>query len=302
MPKHDPKPDSELRKAEKREATIRLALASDGGVAGPTMRAISRFFGRYAVKPHPDLFTDVLDHIERLQIMLLPEHRHSLGGAIAAVVSLHPEYQDAWRAAYPKLIKSAELLTPPIVDEEISRAGQTEYLWMLWVVTRDHSGLQRIVRLAHRHDTVGEAALSILHAHATMPEVQAVLMQTLAARHARMIPHFATAPIDVPIEDIRSLRDSVTAHVANLKKVVLVGWLVGLPDAPKPKSRRGKKPLAPSESGDGARTGGFLMVTVDGSTPPGCPISWKGKPVIVRKARPEELRAHRALREAAEAP
>ncbi len=301
MPKRAPKPEADLRKAEKREADIRVALAEAGGVSGPTMRAISRYFGRYSARPYPELFMQVLEHVQRLQIMALPEHRNGVGGAIAAVVSLHPEYQDAWRATYPKLIESADRLSPPIIDEEISRPGQTEYLWMLWVVTRDQSALQRIVRLAHRHDSVGEAALTILHAHATMPEVQAVLLQTLAARQARMIPHFALASsTDVPIEDIRSLKDMVTMHVANLKKVVLVGWLVGLPEAPKPKRRRGTKPQL--EASANASTGGFLMVTIDGATPQGCPPSWKGKPVVVRKAKPEEMRAHRAMRDAAEAP
>lgn len=301
MAKRAPKPEPDLRKAEKREAAIRVALAADGGVTGPTMRAISRFFGHYSARPHPELFLDVLGHVGRLQIMALPEHRNGVGGAIAAVVSLHPEYQDAWRAAQPRLIESAERLSPPIIDEEISRPGQTEYLWMLWIVTRDRNALQRIIRLAHRHDSVGEAALSLLHAHATMPEVQASLIQTLAARQARMIPHFAVATTDVPIEDIRSLRDAVTAHVPNLKKVVLVGWLAGMPEAPKPK-RRGKAKPQPESGADVVRTGGFLIVTVDGGSPPGCPISWNGKPVIVRKAKPEEMRAHRAMRDAAEEP
>ncbi len=296
--------DVDLRRAEKREGVIRARLAKIGGITGSTMRAVSRFFCRYAETPRPDLFPFVLDKIQHLQIMALPEHRNGVGGAIAAVVSLHPEHQDAWRKAHTRLIESAERLSPPYIDEEVSRAGQTEYIWMLWLVTRDQSALQRIIRLAHRHDSVGEAALSLLHVHAMMPEVASVLVETLTARQARAMPHFQVPATDVPIEDIRSLKDAIVTPTT--QQVVLVGWLMGNPDAPepKPKKARRKKSLSSlvTEAGNIARTGGFLIITVDGSTPPGCPLSWKGKPVVVRKARPEELRAHKAMHDAAEAP
>ncbi len=284
--------DLELRRAEKREGLIRAALAKAGGVASPTMQAISRFFCRYAELPRPDLFLDTLAHIQRLQIMSLPEHRNGVGGAIAAVVSLHPEYQDEWRGKHKALIDSAERLAPPFVDEEISRPGQTEYIWMLWVVTRDAAALQRIVRLAHRLDSVGEAALSVLHRHAAYPEVSAILFQTLAARQARAVPRQQASPMSAAVLAVRELRAHLTEAAGGRdRNLVLVAWL-----------KAESKPLKKLKKGEVPPVGSFVIATITGAIPMACPTQWKGYPVSVRKAKPDEVRTHKALIDAAEEP
>ncbi len=307
-----PDPDRELRRAEKREQDIRAALAKVGGVTGPVMSAILRFFGRYAENPRPELFLQVIQSVANLQLMALPEHRNGLAGAIAAVVMLHPEHQDAWRqgkvglimdgpvdahtcSRLAKVIEAAEAIAPPLSDEEVTKPGHIEYLWMTWIVAREEAVLQRVIRMAHRHDAVGESALQLLHAHGTMPEVQNQLMQVLQAR-LRGIPHYKGAPPNVPVEDVRALQAMLVAQAAEQvgtgtgtgagarggpahprKHLVLIGWLPG-------------------------ETGGFLVVTTDGKKPAGYVETWRQRKVVVRKAKPAEMQAHRALIDAQEAP
>lgn len=318
-----------LRKAERREEEIRERFAAQGGLMGPVMQAILRYFHTYATKPRPDLFMSTLGRVSELGLMQLSEHRHSLAGAIAAVVALHPEHQDAWRKgidrAHPDLVThtasggyadlarivgAAERLSPPITDEEISRTGETEYLWMTWVVTRDMPVLQRLVRLASRQDRVGESALALLYAHAHLPEVTAVLSETLQRRQSGSLPSPRGIVPTAALEAIAGLKQAVAADPFVRRRVVLVGWLpdpapVSIKGASSAPNRSGAPtptavptPLRPSD----ALTGSFLIVTVDGTTPATCPTTWLERPVHVRKAKADEMRAHQMLLQQAEEP
>lgn len=279
-----PEPEeTDLRRAERREAEARTHFEACGGPGGEVMQALSRFFALYAHKPRPDLFIDTLARIDELRIMQLPEHRYGVAGAIAAIFSLHPEHQDGWRAEVQKrpqlskILASAERLAPPLTDETIKSPGAVDYLWMNWLITRDNAALRRVFKLAHRLDPVGEAALAMLHLHAEMPEVQVELMGTLQKRQQSALPYATTIPQNVPVQDVTALRQLVASTALAIRQVVLVGWLPG-------------------------DDGGFLVVTVDGRRPSNCPTQWRQRPVKVRKANPEELRAHQELLARAEDP
>lgn len=273
--------EANLRKAEKREETVRAALNKAGGVMSPIMLSIFRYFHQYSTKPRPDLFPDVVGRVVELGLMTLPEHRHSIAGAIASIVSFHPEHQDHWRkgleAPLLAVIASSDRLAPPITDEAITFPHQVEYLWMSWVITRDLAVLQRIVRFAHRQDTVGDAAVSLLHAHAHFPEVGAVMAAIVARRQRSLMPSYRGQVPGVPIAQVNELQAVVCADPVARKRIVLVGWIPG-------------------------DEGGYLVVTTDGDKVASCPDQWHGQKVIVRKAKPDEMRAHTELRNAAEAP
>jgi hypothetical protein len=289
--------EHDLRKAEAKEREIRARLDSQGGITSPIMLSIFRYFHIYAQTPRPDLFDSVLQRIDELGLMSLPEHRHSLAGALAAVVAQHADKADVWRLH--RLVQTAERLTPPPSDEEVSRPGQAEWLWMSWVVTREAAVLQRVVRLANRDDSVGETAVTLLDAHAHMPEVQAALVALLAKRQAAVMAPFRHAPpsgvgaglVKVPDEvraQVTALREHVTQDPAARRSVVLVGWV---PPAAAP------TPTAAT----------YLIVTTDGLPPIGAPLTWPPGvpdplPVVVRKATPQQLAAHRQLHDAAEEP
>jgi hypothetical protein len=277
------KKDADLKKAERREAEARALLHRAGGLTGKPMLAIDRYFAQYASKPRPDLFLDVIARIDELGLMLLPEHRDGISGALASVFSLHPERQDAWRLALAqkpslgKILDTAERLTPPMNDAAISRPGCIDYLWMSWIITRDLAALKRVLSLAHRHDPVGDAAHALILMHAELPEVSGALVETLQRRQASALPYRSAAPPEVPVDDVTALRLMLTMDPAQMKKILLVGWVTG--DA-----------------------GGFLVVTTDGSKPRGCPETWRQRPVKVRKAKPEELKVHQGMLDAAEDP
>jgi hypothetical protein len=272
--------EANLRKAEKREESVRQALTQAGGVMSPVMQSIFRYFSAYSVKPRPDLFVDVLKRVSELKLMILPEFRHSIAGAVASIVSFHPEHQDAWKKLDEPLlqiIQTSERMSPPFTEEEISWPHQVEYLWMSWIITRDLQVLQRIVRFANRQDDVGDTALSILHAHAHFPEVTAVMATILKSRQHNLTPPYRTTFAGVPHAQINELQALVVADPLGRKRVVLVGWIPG-PD------------------------GGYLVVTTDGEKPVPCPELWHDQKVHVRKAKPEEMRAHEELLSAAEEP
>ena len=286
--------EHDLRKAEAKEREIRARLDEQGGITSPVMLSIFRYFHTYAQTPRPDLFDSVLQRIDELSLMSLPEHRHSLAGALASVVAQHadqPDLQMRWRQH--RLVQTAERLTPPIADEEVTRPGQAEWLWMSWVVTRDDPVLQRVVRLANREDSVGETAVTLLDAHAHMPEIQAVLVALLQRRQAQVMAPFrhVQPPGLVKISDeiraqVTALREHVTADPAVKRSVVLVGWV---------------------PPGGGPAPATFLIVTTDGLPPIGSPLAWPpgaadALPVVVRKATPQQMAAHRQLHDAAEEP
>jgi hypothetical protein len=273
--------EANLRKAEKREEQIRDALNEIGGVMAPVMQSIFRYFHYYSTKPRPDLFVDMLKRVLELRLMQLPEHRHAIAGAVASIVMFHPEHQDLWRKGIElplrQIIESAERLSPPPTDEGITWPTQVEYLWMSWVITRDLAVLQRLVRFASRQDAVGDTALSILHAHAHFPEVKAVMTSILSRRQRDLTPSYRGHAPDVPVAQVNELQAVVTRNPLTMRRVVLVGWIPG-------------------------ETGGYLVVTTDGEKPDPCPEMWHEQRILVRKATPEEMRAHQALLTAAEEP
>lgn len=283
MGKAADKKDVDLKKAERREAEARRRLNAAGGISGKHMLALGRYFALYASKPRPDLFLDALARIDELGLMLLPEHRDGISGAVASVFSLHPERQDAWRLELTRkinlgrILETAERLTPPLSDAAISRAGCVDYLWMSWLVTRDLPALRRVLSLAHRHDPVGEAAHALVLLNAEMPEVNGALAEMLQRRQQSALPHRIAVPVEVPVEDVTALRLAITVDPEQTRKIVYVGWVTG-------------------------ETGGFIVVTLDGSRPAGCPEHWRQRPVKVRKVKPDELKAHQSLLDALEEP
>ncbi len=320
--KPPPPEETDLIKAERRETAARANLAILGGARNPTMQAIMRYFSTYAMNPRPDLFLNVLQSIHDLNLMILPEHRNGVAGAVSAVYSLHPEHHDAWKGAtfvLARILSAADRLTPPIMDEEIARPGQVDFLWMVWAVTRDGASLQRVLNLAHRVDSVGDAALTLLHAHAHLPDIQGVLGQALEKRQMKAMPHYqGVVRIDgVPTEDVHDLTALLAADPIKAKRIVLVGWLKHDENAPKSSTNgHKKKPMktaqksaqksAPEPAAEPAAepplTGSFIVVTTDGMRPSECPNEWRKRPVRVRKATAEEVQAHKLLLEAAEEP
>ncbi len=275
-----PKPDQDLRKAEKREGLARARFQELGGVSGTSFVALGHYFSTYAQKPRPDLFVDALGRIHELGLMLLSEHRHGIGGALAGIHARHPELHDSWKKLPPdlaRILQASLNLTPPVNDTDIANPSCIDYLWMLWFVTRAPGALKRVILLAHRLDPVGEAAVALLSMHAEMPEVSEVFISIVQARQARRNPYRLAPPVGVPVDDVDALRRELVADPMKSRKIVLVGWT----------------------SGD---DGGFMVVTIDGMRPAMCPSTWRQRPVRVRKARPDEMAAHRAYLDAAAEP
>jgi hypothetical protein len=256
-------------KSDKREAEARARFQAIGGLGNTKVQAISLFFSTYHQDPQPGRLIEVARVIDACGLMLLPEHRNGVAGGLAGVLGI-PEHEPD-----DPLLRAALRLAPPEQDEQVTRAGQVEYLWMHWIVTRRPAERERIIRLAHRQDAVGEQALAFLRIHAEMPEVARALHAALSRRQQAV----STAiPPGVPVEDVHALKEHLlAASPLNFSQILFVAWLPG-------------------------DEGGFVVTTQNGASPIGCPKAWRQRQVLVKKAQPQELAAYRALLDAAEEP
>ncbi len=279
--------DGDISRIEKREARLRASFEAQGGLGGETMRAVIAYFTEYRTKPRPHLFLTVIERVRELNLLKLPEHRYGTAGGLAAVFRLHPEHEDEWKAAEGPLLANAELLAPPLSDEVIERPFHVDYLWMNWLVTADQAAWERVYRLAHRTDEVGVHARLVLHAHQTMPEVQAAVEQIRSQTMPGKALQQAMKAGEVPMAQVNALGKHLLTFRGNAHLVVLVGW------------EPAELATPANDTPHGSR---YLVITPDGSRPPGCPDVWEGEPVVVRCATLPEMLQHQALIDASEDP
>jgi hypothetical protein len=293
--KQDPTDEeARLRRAERREAVARANLQS----AGPADRVLKlldhftragRLVSDTARAGHRERFGWALDTIVELELMLLPEHRAGVAGAVVAL--LHQYYPDVDRpddfmpvdkaeiekvfiGPRAKLVDACVRMTPPPRDAEISRPNQVEWLWMAWATNKAAPLLSRIASLAHRRDEVGEMAILLLSTNAGIPEVQHVLQRLRQDQGG--ITNMASGQQAIR-NDVSSLRLLLTADPLWRRQILFVAWIPGDDQ-------------------------GFVVVTRDGITPPNCPTLWRQRPVKVRAPLPAELAKHEAMRSMAEDP
>ena len=189
------------KRAESHEQALREHLAAVGGYGGRAMRTLDVFFSHYHQLPTPENFSKVLGIITDLQIMQLPEHRFGVAGGIAAVVSLHPDLAATWKKDYPVLISSAERLTPPLVDNDITNTGHIEYLFLWWLVTRDAATLDRLVRIANSNLAVATMAKALMLDNVNLSEIKKVV----DIHSAKWSPIIHQGMIDAKIQEIANL-------------------------------------------------------------------------------------------------
>lgn len=267
------------RRIAQREQAVRDALNDHQ----EELVALGILFGNYRMDPHPELVTSALTTITELELMMLPEHRYGLAGALVGVSSLHPEHKDSWKAHSPKLFAAAERLVPSDEAEAQLSGGHIEFLWMNWMTTGDPQLLRRIFKEAHKGGEAGERATIIVASHAELPEVQGELLRSAAAGRA-----VASAPValppqgtverkDVPQAEVTALNCHVTALPNGMQRVILVGW-------------------TPAQGGT------FMIITPDGQDAPDFPKKWAGKPVVVTKADAQQLAIHQQILKRMEEP
>jgi hypothetical protein len=268
--------DSDMSRIEKREARLRASFEAQGGMRGETMRGILAYFTEYRITPRPHLFLLLIERIQELHLLSLPEHRYGVAGGIAAVLFLHPEHEDEWRRQARTAVETAMRLAPPATDAEITRPEHASYLWMQWAVAGDDAAWLRVLRLAQRVDAVGEYTRLLMIAHRSMPEVHEAIEELQSASVPGIQVSWqmlkGTQP---PVEQVHELGQLLTRRHDNARAIVFVGWVpVAVPT--------------------------FLVVTPNGDAPLGCPTTWHGQPVVVRAATPGEMSQYRALLSAKE--
>lgn len=270
------RPDPEVtavdRRIAGREQAVRDALADhEAEVVG-----LGLLFGNYRNDPHPELMMDALATIIELDIMMLPEHRYGIAGALMGISGLHPEYKDSWRARAPKLFEAAERLIPSDEAEAKLTGDHIEFLWMHWMTSGDLHLLRRIFKEAHKEGPAGERASVLIAAHEELPEVRNELMRSIAAGRTVAAAPVALPPPatvdrkDVPQADVTALNRHVTALPNGVRRVILVGW-------------------TPAQGGT------FIIITPDGLPASDLPKEWAGKPVVVSKADAQQLAIHRQV-------
>lgn len=291
--------EADMSRIDAREARLRKALDNAGGETGEIMTTLVRYFTSYATTPRPDLMLDALDWIQTLNLMALPEHRYGIAGAIRGVMDLvppvlvpdapdgdeielstpagpppEPLFIKAWRAGYPKILESVDRLVPPEHDIGITRTGHIDYMGMRWMVARSPLFLDRIIRLSHRDDDVGEAAAVFLDVYASMNEVQEARLRAAGihiptAEQQRAAGAMAAEGMTRAIQ-VDGLVRYLTATPSEREHMVYVGWVPGTPSA-------------------------FVIATTDGQPPKHTPERWHDQAVSVRTATEAELSAHQEL-------
>lgn len=303
--------EADMSRIDAREARLRLALDKHGGETGEIMTTLVRYFTTYATTPRPDLMLDALDWIQTLNLMALPEHRYGIAGAIRGAMDLvpilpQPEGEEtalttpddvpagpppepldiqAWRRGFPKILESVDRLVPPPHDVAINRTGHIDYMGMRWLVARNPLFIDRILRLTHRDDDVGEAAIIFLDTYNTMSEVQDARMRAAGIRVPTVAEHkaaqAATAEGMARAMQVDELVRYLTVTPSEREHMVYVGWVPA--------------GITPSDRMPVFASGAFVIATTDGQPPKHTPERWHDQSVSVRKATTQELTAHQEL-------
>lgn len=269
-------------RAHAHEAAIRGQLDARGGVTGPIMRKLIDLFQYYRHTPRLEEISDALIVIEELKLFSLPEHKFGVGGALCAVMDLHPNEAEIWKKYHKHVLTAAERTAAHLPSGDVTRPEEIEFLWMWWMVTGEDSVLERIGGLAGRSDLVGQHALAYLMAHRQLVEVSD-LLRSMSAKGTTVagvpVSFAVTVANCVPQQDaVRRLSLHVLGLPGGRYRVVLVGWV------------NATEHLHAS----------FVIVTPDGLPVDGCPELWEDHPVRYLRVTQEQLAKHSQLLNAAE--
>lgn len=228
---------------------------------GLLIQDIASFLAGHAERPDEQQADLAVQRMHQLGLLHRAEHRYGIAGALHALMHAHPPYASKWRAEYEKMCVLADALKPSDLDSDITIVAQLDYLWVYASTIADHFTVDRLVRLGHRRDAIGDAVVVMIHAYAQHP-----LMIAALDRAARTTTTPPQAP-HLPHAAILSLARYAASDPRLMHRILYVGW-----------------------------TGAALAVrTPDGQMPPACPTEWEGLPVVAQPATADELKKWRQL-------
>lgn len=239
------------------------------------MQDMAVFFYGYSLAPNPGAFDMLMQRIQALNLLYRPEHRHGISGAIAGIISLHPQLEAGWRKAWQRPFIVIDECKPPESDADIRRPPEVDYLWMYAVTCGDEYTSDRVVRIAMRQDAVGDAGVFLIRHNLTHP----LLIGSMARQAMRTTTALSRTP-KLPQESIASLSLFASQVPPSHGEVLYVAWLPPEKDA----------------------SGALVIRTPDGNPPIGFPSEWDGLPIVAQAATAEELVKWRKLLSQREAP
>lgn len=228
---------------------------------------LDTFLSNYRNEPDPEEFDTALTFIEKLNLLLLEEHKYTMTAVVATIYRMHPEFQARWKKKFLKSINRAERLYPEQTELKIKieRPHQIDQALIDWMVSGDTDQLGAIAELADRPTELGELAEKALSFYAeTFPEVSQYL------KEEKREPFRRDAKQHKQAEELATkVQQSSEWH-----KVVLIHY----------------------------QDGHFTVVTMDGNRIEGLPITWEGCRIECRKATPLEITCRQAWRNRMEDP
>lgn len=240
-------------------------------VAAQRLRALNIFFVHYDGDPRPAVIPQALHLVKELTLLRIPEARYGIAGAIHGLVLRHPELAPEWKESYANILAEAASLMPDIDDREITRVGEIDYLFMMWLVGGDPVAIDRIVSLAQRTDTIGQAALAVIVANSQHPGVVEALNER-APLDDRM-PTLKTPEAEACRVAAIRLAERLGQDEQGALHVLYVGYAPTVV-----KTAQGKE-----------WDHRLVVCTPTGKPFPGLPNRWEGIAVDVRQATADEM-------------
>lgn len=260
---------AEERSEQRREQRLAAPLSLREGQEA--LGRVDEFFAGYFRDPAPEEFMEILDIIDRLNLLRLETHRHAIGAAVASVYRMHPEQHKKWRGDGRRLglLGSAERICPDPEDGVwvIEHPTHIDQAMIQFLVTGDERFLESLWVAAH------EEAEDNLHLHAARSlQVYAQTTPEVAEWLQQQRPPKATSS---DLHRIPQLAERLKKHPEQ-HRIAFCAW-------------------SPDE-------GAIVIGTMDAGPMSDVPDQWYGEPVLVRQALPEERRLYRRWRDAQEEP
>jgi len=249
----------------------RLKPPTQEQVNARRLQALHTFFACYNAEPRPDAVVTALNVVRDQSLMRAPDMRYGIAGAIIGLLTRHPQESEGWTTAHPAIIQEAGSLIPDDDDLKVTRVGEIDFLFMNWLVGGDPAGIDRIIALAQRSDTVGQAALACVVAHAQLPGVVEALNER--------------APVDARVQ-LLSIPEAQTCQ----KSAVALAERLGQDEQGSLHVLYvGYAPVLVPVDGKKVWDHRLVVCTPSGQAFVGLPQRWDGMPVDVRQATPDEM-------------
>lgn len=242
-------------KDERRQERLAEALQQPG--APEKIAAVQAYFSRYWTHEDPESFPGILALIDELNLQRLEEFRKGISAAIAGVYRQHPDRQRYWMSHHLGQIQAALRNCPDPEDGRwiVTEPYHVDQIMMLFLVSGDDSYLETLMKVARDedHDCQWEAQRCLSEYQATIPEVAAWLEPLKVEQHP---------PEDQGDSDLRDLIDHLNSHPHHHH----IAFVISTEDD-------------------------FTVGTMTSKSPElftDLPTVWRGKPLTVRPATPEE--------------